>query len=199
MGKIALIMGGVRSGKSRFAQDLAQKLGGDAVLFVATAEAGDGEMSRRIRIHQSTRPATWQTLEAPYRVGEALRHQSPLIATVLIDCLTLLVSNVLLACPEPIDADQAERAVNAEIDALLAACQERTGHVVIVSSEVGLGVVPESRLGRLYRDLLGWANQRVAARAESTYLLVAGLPVELKALAQTVESAAIKLEENRHA
>ncbi len=194
MAKIALILGGVRSGKSRFAQDLAQRLGGDAVLFVATAEAGDGEMARRIRIHQNTRPATWQTLESPRHVGEALRRTSPLGSTVVIDCLTLLVSNVLLSCAEPIDADQAEQAVNAEIAALLAACHDRSGQVVIVSSEVGLGVVPESRLGRLYRDLLGWANQAVAARADSTYLLVAGVPVELKAIAQTVDGAAKKLE-----
>lgn len=199
MAKIALILGGVRSGKSRFAQDLAQKLGGDAVLFVATAEAGDGEMARRIRIHQTTRPSTWQTLEAPLRVGEALRHTSPLVTTVLIDCLTLLVSNALLACPEPVDAGAAELAVNAEIDALLAACNERPGHVLIVSSEVGLGVVPESKLGRLYRDLLGWANQRVAAKSESTYLLVAGMPVELKAIAQTIDRAALKLEGEQHA
>lgn len=198
MANLALILGGVRSGKSRFAQDLAQRLGGDAVLFVATAEAGDGEMARRIRIHQNTRPATWQTLEAPRGVGEKLRHTSPLVTTVLLDCLTLLVSNVLLACPEPLDADAAERAVNAEIDALLAACLDRPGHVLIVSSEVGLGVVPESRLGRLYRDLLGWANQRVAVRAESTYLLVAGMPVELKAIAEGVEKAALKLAGERH-
>jgi len=196
MAHIALILGGVRSGKSRFAQDLAHKLGGDDVLFVATAEARDAEMSRRIQIHQTTRPSAWTTLESAQNVGAAIAHRrsndvkSP---TLLIDCLTLLVSNVLLGCGDDASADIVEQRVAAEIQSLLAACEEWPAAVIIVSGEVGLGVVPESSLGRQYRDLLGWANQAVAARSTATYLMVAGLPIELKSLASSVEQAAANI------
>lgn len=190
MAKLVLILGGVRSGKSRFAQDLAQKISGDDVLFVATAEAGDAEMSRRIQIHRTSRPATWPTLEAAHDVGARIQQTVDNRQTILIDCLTLLVSNVLLSCGDLPDPNIAEQRVDAEIKGLLAACDQRQGTVIIVSGEVGLGVVPESSLGRLYRDLLGWANQAVAARSDATYLMVAGLPMELKSLALSVEQAA---------
>jgi len=196
MAHIALILGGVRSGKSRFAQDLAQKMSGDDVLFVATAAAGDAEMSRRIQIHRTSRPAAWSTLEVAQNVGASLqlRQSGPHHRTVLIDCLTLLVSNVLLSCGDQADPILAEQRVDAEIRELLAACEQWQGTVIIVSGEVGLGVVPESALGRQYRDLLGWANQAVAARSNATYLMVAGLPIELKSLANCVEQAASKIE-----
>lgn len=192
MGQIALILGGVRSGKSRFAQDLAQRMSGDDVLFVATAEAGDGEMSRRIQIHRLSRPAAWSTLETTRTVGRSmqlLQQSGPQHGTVLIDCLTLLVSNVLLSCENCADPTIAEQRVDLEIEELLAACKQWQGTVIVVSSEVGLGVVPESALGRQYRDLLGWANQKVAAQSNATYLMVSGLPIELKALANSVEQA----------
>ena len=197
MAQITLVLGGVRSGKSRFAQELARKISGDDVLFVATAEAGDAEMSRRIQIHRTSRPAAWSTLEAPHNVGAILRaqhHNRRQGHTVLIDCLTLLVSNVLLACEDQADPAIVEQRLDAEIQGLLSTCELWAGAVIIVSSEVGLGVVPESALGRQYRDLLGWANQAVAPRSNTTYLMVAGLPVELKALADSVEQAAAKLE-----
>ncbi|HUG71017.1 MAG TPA: bifunctional adenosylcobinamide kinase/adenosylcobinamide-phosphate guanylyltransferase [Pirellulaceae bacterium] len=190
MAKIVLILGGVRSGKSRFAQQLAERLGGDDVLFVATAEAGDAEMARRIQIHRTARPTAWQTIEAAGNVGAALQQAAPHQQTILIDCLTLLVSNVLLNCGENPDSNLAERQVATEIENLLDACGQRSGTVIMVSGEVGLGLVPESPLGRLYRDLLGWANQAVAARSDATYWLIAGLPIELQALAVTVEQAA---------
>lgn len=197
MGQIALILGGVRSGKSRFAQDLAQRLSGDDVLFVATAEAGDAEMSRRIQIHRMSRPAAWSTLETAQNVGRSLqllqqsgrRHH-----TVLIDCLTLLVSNVLLTCDSHSDPTVAEQRVDAEIKDLLGACEQWHGTVIVVSGEVGLGIVPESGLGRQYRDLLGWANQKVAAQSNATYLMVAGLPIELKSLANSIEQAASTIQ-----
>ena len=116
MAHIALILGGVRSGKSRFAQDLAHKLGGDDVLFVATAEARDAEMSRRIQIHQTTRPSAWMTLESAQNVGAAIaqRRSNDLKSpTLLIDCLTLLVSNVLLGCGDDASADIVEQRVAA--------------------------------------------------------------------------------------
>ncbi|MBC7816310.1 MAG: bifunctional adenosylcobinamide kinase/adenosylcobinamide-phosphate guanylyltransferase, partial [Planctomycetaceae bacterium] len=119
MAKIVLILGGVRSGKSRFAQQLAERLAGDDVLFVATAEAGDAEMSRRIQIHRTARPAAWQTIEAACDVGAVLQQAAPGQQTILIDCLTLLVSNVLLSCGESPDPNVAERHVSAEIENLL--------------------------------------------------------------------------------
>jgi adenosylcobinamide kinase/adenosylcobinamide-phosphate guanylyltransferase len=199
MANLILVLGGVRSGKSRFAQQLAQQLGGDEVLFIATAAVGDAEMSRRIQIHRASRPANWQTLEAAQDVGHALQQTHAMPPTILIDCLTLLVSNVLLSCGEDPDPDLAERRVNAEISSLLSACDQRQGTVILVSGEVGMGVVPEFSLGRLYRDLLGWTNQAVAARSLAAYLMVAGLAVELKTLACSVEQAALMVETPRFA
>ena len=121
MAHIALILGGVRSGKSRFAQDLAQKMSGNDVLFVATAEAGDAEMSRRIQIHRMSRPTAWTTLEATQNVGASIQQRQrsgPHHQTILIDCLTLLVSNVLLSGGDQASAEVVEQRVDAEIQGL---------------------------------------------------------------------------------
>lgn len=184
MARLELILGGARSGKSRFAQARAQQLGNDSVLFVATAEARDDEMSHRIDLHRRTRNPLWSTLEADHDVGCALSAYSACPHVILIDCLTLLVSNVLLACADAASPAVTERAVMTEIDSLLEFCKRHDGFVIVVSSEVGLGLVPETPLGRRYRDLLGWANQKVAAQSDATYLLVAGLAVNVKHLAE---------------
>lgn len=190
MAQTILILGGARSGKSRFAQQLAQRIGGDEVLFVATAAAGDAEMSRRIERHRRDRPAPWQTLEQVMNIGAALAGVAERHKVVIIDCLTLLVSNVLLGCPDPLHADIAEERVRAEVSTLLTVSRIRPGTVIIVSGEVGQGLVPDNPLGRTFRDLAGMANQAVAAASDATYLMVAGLPVEIKALATTVGAAA---------
>jgi adenosylcobinamide kinase/adenosylcobinamide-phosphate guanylyltransferase len=193
MARIVLIIGGVRSGKSRFAQDLAHKLSADNVLFVATAEAGDDEMIRRIQIHQAARPGTWTTLEAAQNIGARMQQTQQSAKpchTIVIDCLTLLVSNVLQSCGDKSVPSIAEQRVGEEIKSLLSTCELLNGTVIIVSGEVGLGVVPESALGRQFRDLLGRANQAVAARSNATYLMVAGLPIELKSLAVSIDQAA---------
>lgn len=186
MAHIVLILGGARSGKSRFAQELAERLGGD-VLFVATAHAGDDEMRRRIARHQQERPASWTTVEATANVGTVLEERRPNVA--LVDCLTLLVSNIILA-NEHADEDQVRQAVEQEIDGLLRACAGFGGTVLVVSGEVGSGLVPGTPLGRQFRDLLGRANQAIAKRARAAYLLVAGIPVELKALEVNAAAAA---------
>jgi adenosylcobinamide kinase/adenosylcobinamide-phosphate guanylyltransferase len=191
---LTLILGGARSGKSTYAEALAPRLGRQ-VLYVATAEALDDEMRARVAAHQAGRPVDWLTLEAPLNVGAALRAR--LAATkadvILLDCLTLLVSNAILAAgdgseasggpggPEP-DLGRARAAVQAELDALLEAYCQLGVHLIVVSNEVGLGVVPPHSLGRTYRDCLGWANQTVARIADRVVLMVAGLPVNLKAL-----------------
>jgi len=180
MGDLTLVLGGARSGKSDFATALARSLGGERVLFVATAEAGDEEMARRIALHRARRPAGWTTLEVPRGLAEALRPHLEGVGAVLVDCITILVSNLLLPLgPEP-DPHLGERTVEGEIEGLLALVQEAPAPFVVVSNEVGLGLVPETPLGRLYRDLLGQANRALARSARRVYLLVAGLALEVK-------------------
>jgi adenosylcobinamide kinase/adenosylcobinamide-phosphate guanylyltransferase len=183
MGQLMLVLGGARSGKSTYAQQLAHTLGGDHVLFVATAQAGDADMAQRIARHRQSRPAAWRTIEAPRHVGQTIRNHLGDAATVLIDCLTLLVSNVVLSLGIPPDLGKAEAAIQDEIDTLVQACQASTATCIVVSNEVGLGLVPDTPLGRVYRDLLGRANQMLATHAQSVYFMIAGLAVDVKALA----------------
>src|SRR5262249_42091114 len=182
MGRLLLILGGARSGKSAYAQQLAQELGGSRVLFVATAQAWDEEMTQRIAQHRQERPTAWRTLEAPQHVGPAIAMALDDGAVVLVDCLTLLVSNTILHLSESPDPAAAAAAVQAELTALSQTYQGTAATYIVVSNEVGL--VPDNPLGRLYRDLLGRANQTLAAQAEAVYFMVAGLPVEVKALAR---------------
>jgi adenosyl cobinamide kinase/adenosyl cobinamide phosphate guanylyltransferase len=180
--RLILVTGGARAGKSTFAEQLAYQLGGDRdVCFVATAEPGDDEMRARIAAHRAARPAGWRTLEVPRHLGSALDGlaRDPGVRVALVDCLTLLVSNVLLAQP---DAADPWPAVEAEVNALMQFAARSAVTTVIVSNEVGLGIVPEHRLARVYRDLLGRANQRLAAAATEVYFVVAGIPLEIKGL-----------------
>jgi adenosylcobinamide kinase/adenosylcobinamide-phosphate guanylyltransferase len=186
--KIVLVLGGVRSGKSRFGQDLAHELGGNDLLFVATAESRDDEMAMRIQRHREDRPVTWTTLEQPLGVGDAIAAMTNAPSVILLDCLTLLVSNILLKHHD--DFAAAEAGVRAEVASLVAAVQHHGATLVVVSGEVGMGVVPESSLGRQFRDLLGWANQSLAQHASATYLMVAGLPVNVTRIASTLNEAA---------
>ena len=176
---LTLILGGARSGKSSYAQRLAQERGGDDVLFVATAQALDEEMQSRIQAHRRDRPAAWRTLEAPRHTGEAIARAGA-SAIVLVDCLTLLVSNVVLALPESAGAAQAEAAALAEVDELRAAYGRGTASWIVISNEVGLGLVPPYPVGRTYRDALGRAYLRLAAQADEVLFLVAGIPMKVK-------------------
>jgi len=179
MAHLTLILGGARSGKSTYAETLARELGQDDVLYVATAQALDAEMADRIARHRAQRPASWSTLEAPLHPGRALLARRPRTSVILLDCLTLLVSNILLAHAEEAFSVQ-QAAVDAQIEELLAAVRELEAHVIIVSNEVGMGLVPDNALGRAYRDLLGRTNQRVAAVADRVLFMVAGLPLVVK-------------------
>lgn len=181
--KNILITGGVRSGKSRFAQELALK-SAKRVLFVATAVAGDEEMRQRIAEHRRTRPAAWSTLEVTTQVGNEIRQKVGTAQVVIVDCITLLVSNILGQYTdqtgEQIDAPLVEKEVSREISALLECVHYLDASFIMVTNEVGAGLVPANKIGRLYRDLLGKANQLLAQQADEVYLMVAGLPVMIK-------------------
>jgi adenosyl cobinamide kinase/adenosyl cobinamide phosphate guanylyltransferase/sugar phosphate isomerase/epimerase len=178
---LTFILGGARSGKSAYAQVLAHEYGGN-VLYVATATAGDDEMKARIDAHRAERPASWRTLEAPLHVGTAIQQvlaQQP-AEVVLLDCLTLLASNVILQMPENASEREASANLLAEVDTLLACWKSSQAHWIIVSNEVGLGLVPPYPMGRIYRVALGRANQRLARAADQVFLLIAGMPVKIK-------------------
>ena len=174
--QLTLLLGGVRSGKSRYAESWAQDRAG-TVLYVATAEALDDEMRARIAEHKARRPDCWHTLEAARHVPRRVAAWSAPYDTLLLDCVTLLTSNLLLDLPEATSPAAAESAILSEIDDLLALYERSNASWLLVSNEVGMGVVPPHRSGRIYRDMLGRANQRIAERADAVLLLVAGIAV----------------------
>lgn len=181
MGKLCLILGGARSGKSTYAQRLAGERG-QAVVYLATARSLDDEMQKRIRIHRSDRPLEWITLEVERQVGPAVLNRCPQAEVVLLDCLTMLVTNLLMdvsADEDHPDEEAAEAALEDELRSLLEALHRGRSNWIIVSNEVGLGLVPPYPLGRLYRDLLGRANQRLACVADEVFWMVAGIPVPI--------------------
>jgi adenosylcobinamide kinase/adenosylcobinamide-phosphate guanylyltransferase len=174
--KDILITGGARSGKSKFAQDIAAGLGGK-VLFVATAEPKDEEMRLRIQAHKDSRPRNWRTLEATREIGEQIREHIGDSEIVIIDCITMLVSNILLQAD---DKASSEELVLREIEAVTKSMDELATTFILVTNEVGLGLVPDNELGRRYRDCLGRANQLLARHADEVHLLVAGISIRLK-------------------
>ncbi|MCX6079765.1 MAG: bifunctional adenosylcobinamide kinase/adenosylcobinamide-phosphate guanylyltransferase [Chloroflexi bacterium] len=191
MGKLILLLGGARSGKSSFAERKAREWGADNVLYVATSEAKDDEMRLRVQKHQAVRPATWTTLEAPRDVARAIQGSNFISGVVLVDCITFLVSNYLMAASEPADDpfgppsgdpfdETIEAVIRADIHALCEYAHTQDLIMLVVSNEVGMGLVPAYDLGRAYRDLLGRANQDLAGQADEVYLLVAGLPMRIK-------------------
>ena len=154
-------------------------------------------MASRIEAHRNSRPRAWDTLEKPIGLAGALAATPDRYQAVIIDCLTLLASNVILSCEDPVNDKMTEKRMRHETHALIAACRERQGAVIIVSNEVGEGLVPDNRLGRVFRDVLGWTNQAVAAEADDVYLMVAGLPVEVKSIAKSLEQAAEAVSSRR--
>jgi adenosylcobinamide kinase/adenosylcobinamide-phosphate guanylyltransferase len=180
--KIILLLGGARSGKSYFAQEEAKKA--EKVLFVATAEALDEDMRLRIEKHKQDRPSNWRTLEASSHIGTQIEDAYDGEDLVIIDCITLLVTNIFCKYDEKqydtIEDSILEKQVMAEIKELQECLQKINASFIIVSNEVGLGIVPAYRIGRLYRDILGRANQVLAQTADEVYLMVAGIPLRVK-------------------
>jgi adenosylcobinamide kinase / adenosylcobinamide-phosphate guanylyltransferase len=164
-----LIIGGARSGKSGFAQKLAESSGKHPVL-IATAQAFDGEMAVRLAKHKAERNASWTVVEEPHDLAKVLRNEAAADRLVVVDCLTLWLSNRLLE----------ESDIEAEGDTLAAAIVDLAGSVIFVTNEVGTGIVPESRLGRVFRDAQGRLNQKLAAACTNVVLVSAGLPLVLK-------------------
>jgi adenosylcobinamide kinase / adenosylcobinamide-phosphate guanylyltransferase len=170
--RVTLVLGGVRSGKSRFALEIASSA--QRVTFIATARASDDEMRRKIEHHQCERPAHWRTREEPLQLAEAISSEQDASEIAVVDCLTLFAANLMEAYGE----DRAE--IDTSIEALCSALRKTDRNIVLVSNEVGSGIVPEYAAGRQFRDLLGELNQRVAELADNVVLMIAGLPLPIK-------------------
>lgn len=168
-----LILGGMRSGKSRLAERLAQQ-SDCPVIYLATANAGDAEMAARIAHHRSTRPTNWKTVEAPIALASAMEQHAAADRLLLVDCLTLWLTNLLLAAD--VDPDTLAR----ERDALLELLPRLPGNLILVSNETSMGIVPLGELTRRYCDEVGWLHQAIAAQADHVILTIAGLPHYLK-------------------
>jgi adenosylcobinamide kinase/adenosylcobinamide-phosphate guanylyltransferase len=175
VGKLILILGGARSGKSAFAEELAK--GHKRVAYIATAVVADGEMRRRVALHRKRRPKNWGTVEASVRLDAAIRKVSKTATMVLVDCVTLYLANVLLASPKK---DRKHETLLKDVERICEAGKSAAGTVVMVSSEVGMGIVPDTPLGRDFRDLQGRANQIIARAADEVYFVVAGIPQKIK-------------------
>ena len=181
--KTVLLIGGARSGKSSYAEEMARQIGGE-VLFVATAEARDDEMHRRIEVHKKSRPAHWHTLETPSKVGSCIATDGRPYKTVVLDCVTLLVNNILCQhmaiSGEDVNEKAVEDDVKAEIKAIIDCMQQSPATYILVTNEVGEGIIPLGASTRIYRDVLGRANQMLARAVDEVYLMVAGIPLRVK-------------------
>ena len=173
MKEIIFIIGGCRSGKSTYALQTAEKVPAEQKIFIATCVPQDDEMKRRVARHQTERSQNWVTVEAPLDLPEAILQNSRRGNVILVDCLTLWVSNLLM---ETGDENNIEDTASQLIEAL----EKAAGPIVLVSNEVGTGIVPENKLARKYRDIIGLVNQAVAKTAGKVTWMVAGIPVSIK-------------------
>ncbi|ABO50431.1 adenosylcobinamide kinase [Desulforamulus reducens MI-1] len=179
--KLILVLGGTRSGKSQYAEKIA-KIQGQRVLYLATATVNDNEMKRRVRLHQERRPDAWDTREEPIKVTQVINELGDSYDVILLDCLTLWITNLLLENQNINEAHLAEKEkqILQEASELALVCSKTNATVIVVSNEVGLSIVPEYPLGRVFRDISGLANQIFAQRASEVYFVAAGLPLSLK-------------------
>ena len=176
---LILVLGGARSGKSAYAETLALAKARERVLFIATAEALDDDMRARIAKHRAARPSTWETLEAPRDLPHAIATLERSPHLIVLDCLTLWVTNEMLA-----DENNLEKRLFRQLDLIMEWTHLNDIDLILVSNEVGWGIVPDNALARNFRDVLGRVNAYVAQYAGQVYLMVAGLPLEIKQLAR---------------
>ena len=182
MGKIVLVTGGARSGKSRFAEQYAARFG-KKVAYIATAGVYDEEMAFRVKLHRERRPKDWHTWEAPEDAHLAIEEAGKAHDMILFDCRTLYVSNLLCAWENVRDSAANYELIREKISLLLEAAKEQEGTTIFVTNEVGAGIVPENHLAREYRDITGIANQLTAREAAEVYVVSCGIAVDFKKLA----------------
>ena len=186
MGKSILITGGARSGKSSYAEKLAKELGG-RVLYIATSIPFDEEMKLRVKRHKESRPREWDTFEGCKGLGRVISEKGSQYKGILLDCITVMVTNLLLEytgmegndCSNE-DFEKAEKEIEREIAELMAGIGNSEASVIIVTNELGSGIVPENPLARAFRDIAGRMNQYIAERCDEVYITVCGIPLKLK-------------------
>jgi adenosylcobinamide kinase/adenosylcobinamide-phosphate guanylyltransferase len=171
--EIIFVIGGCRSGKSKYALDTAEKMPGDKKIFIATCLPKDEEMKQRIARHQEQRSQTWTTVEEPVHLHESIIKASQKATVILVDCLTLWVTNIMLEAGD-------KKKIESHVSKLIAALARSDCPVILVSNEVGTGIVPENKLARQFRDVMGQVNQAVANKANKVVWMVAGIPVTVK-------------------
>lgn len=201
--RIIAVIGGARSGKSTFAEELAKKMQRPTI-YIATAQNRDAEMADRIAKHRASRPSTWQTVEAPFDLKTAIFERGAQAEVLLIDCLTLYISNLLLERlgdlsdqDDPRIAPEEEQIILEKVKSVLEAAKRFSGTVIFVSNEVGWGIVPLYHSARVYRDVVGRANQLLAAASDRVFFLQAGIALELKALAVSIDQVCEELHHER--
>jgi len=178
-GKLIFITGGARSGKSNFAEKMAAKISKE-VAYIATGQPLDDEMKIRIKKHKDRRPINWKTYEEPIEVRELVSRLDLEKEVILIDCLTLLTSNLLLRKEDKVEDSRWQEEILLEIKKLAEISYKVPAQVIIVSNEVGMGLVPDNPLGRAYRDILGRANSIIADKADEVFMIVSGIPLKIK-------------------
>ncbi|MCK9443165.1 MAG: bifunctional adenosylcobinamide kinase/adenosylcobinamide-phosphate guanylyltransferase [Tissierellaceae bacterium] len=177
---ITLITGGARSGKSTYAESIYK--GKEDVVYIATSRVLDGEMEERVKLHQSSRPVVWRTYEGNYNLRESLGDED----NYLLDCITVLTSNIMFDITRDMDyidykiQEQIENKVVEELENLIIEIRERNHNLILVTNEVGYSIVPEHHVSRVFRDIQGRVNQRIAAMADKVYLVCCGIPVTIK-------------------
>ncbi|MCX8130524.1 MAG: bifunctional adenosylcobinamide kinase/adenosylcobinamide-phosphate guanylyltransferase [Clostridia bacterium] len=185
MGKLTFVTGGARSGKSSFAENKAKEYGSN-VLYIATAIPFDEEMKQRVRKHREQRPSDWETVEAYKDLDIHLKDRLEDKSAVLIDCITIMVTNIMFECIEnwdefgPESSEFIESRVSTEVDKLISVLNMSPVPFIVVTNEVGMGIVPEHASGRIFRDVAGRVNQKLAKAADEVYLCISGLPVKIK-------------------
>jgi len=183
MGKITLVLGGTKSGKTSFAQNRAGDLSESAaggVLYIATALALDGGMKKRIAAHRLSRPGHWITVEETYKVSGILKKEAEAKTAVIIDCLTMLATNIIMRLGDEPNREEAQELVTTEVKDLLSAAADVDAEVIIISNQVEVGLVAPTRLGGIFQDIAGISHQIIAAAADEVILMTAGIPQKLK-------------------